>query len=114
MAILNTLDSVADQDRHIADEAMARRLLDDALIVRETIGFVDGRAYSLLATQRRSAALEHQATRQTWQILAGDRCASVRKATVKGRAMREVRFPEPGLAAKGGDTGTPKPPHTPL
>lgn len=103
-SILDTLDQVADPELRMADAAVAQRLLDDALTIRETIGFIDPRVYSEVPARRRRAALHAQATRMAFSALEDDRSATVRAAVAKGRALREARFPAPGGAVRDRDT----------
>jgi hypothetical protein len=108
LAILKTLGQVDDPELRLADVAMARRLLDDALTTKETIGFIDPRARARFAHQRKQAASDVQATWQTFELLETDAADCVRKAVVKGRAAREVRFPDPEGAAQGRFKGSAK------
>jgi hypothetical protein len=103
-AIRASLDQAGGPELRKADAARAQRLLDDALTIRETIGFIDPSVYSEMPARRRRAALHAQATRLAFFALENDRCASVRAAVCKARALREARFPAPGGVVKYRDT----------
>lgn len=99
-AIQETIDQVTDPELRLADEAMAQRLLGDALTVREAIAYVDPWARSPKAAQRIRAAVDPRCTRQTFAALDDDRDPAVREAVIRGRAAREARFPPPGSAGE--------------
>lgn len=90
LCLVRALGTIGNDAARADTAAHAARLNADTLTLRETVGYVDLRAYSAGRAQRRAAATDAAATRHTLRLLSVDRVRSVRRAASASLAAREA------------------------